>query len=116
MKKIYLLLGEGGYSSLDTNSQELANRDAIASQMSILISGYNAQGLQEPSRSSVFETAARSVLVDKYNELNGNKLSDQLKDQSKQHIQRANKSSSSATKTPEEEEADLAELLDKKFG
>ncbi|KKM73487.1 hypothetical protein LCGC14_1410000 [marine sediment metagenome] len=110
------VLGEGNYSSLDKNSSQFANRDAIASHMSILIAGYNSQGIAPPPKSEIFESAVRTVLSSKIGEIKDSKLSNKLRDQSTQQIQRANKSASFASKTPEEEDAELGELLDQKFG
>jgi hypothetical protein len=109
------VLGSGKYQTLEKGSSEFQNRDAIANHMGILIAGYNSQGLPVPSRSEIFDVAARQVLADKYSEIKNNKLSNELEGQSKQLIQRANKSTSTVVKTPEEEDADLAELIDSTF-
>ncbi len=110
------VVGKGGYSTLDTNSVEFSNRDAIASQMSILIAGYNAQGIQAPSRKDVFNMASRTVLSNKFNIVENNKLSKQLENQSKQHIQRVNKSRGTAVKTSDELDKEIADAIDQQFG
>ena len=109
------VLGSGKYQTLDQESLQFKNRDAIANHMGILIAGYNSQGLPAPPRSEVFESATRQILADKFGQIKNDKLSGELEKQSKQHIQRANKSTSTAVKTPDEEDADLAELIDSKF-
>ena len=109
------VLGEGKYNALDKGSPHFKNRDAIANQMSVLLAGYNAQGFPIPPREEVFGMATRSVLSEKFSELKNNELSDKLKEQSKQHIQRANKSSSAVVKTPEEVDAEIAASIDEQF-
>ncbi len=109
------VLGEGKYNALDKESPHFKNRDAIASQMSVLLAGYNAQGFPIPPREEVFGMATRSVLSGKFSELKSNELSNKLKEQSKQHIQRANKPPSTVAKTPDEEDAEIASLIDEQF-
>ncbi len=109
------VLGSGKYKNLNQGSPEFQNRDAIANHMSVMLAGYKAQGREAPARSEIFDVAARQVLADKFSDIRNNKLSDELKKQSGQHIQRANKSTSTVVKTPDEEDAELAELLDSKF-
>lgn len=109
------VLGEGKYNALDKESSQFKNRDAIANQMSVLLAGYNVQGFPIPPREEVFAMASQSVLSEKFSELENNKLSDELKEQSRQHIQRANRPSSTVAKTPDEEDAEIASLIDEQF-
>ena len=84
--------------------------------MSILISGYEAQGISTPPRSDVFDMASRTVLNDKFNTLESNKLSKKLENQSKQLIRRVNPSRSTKVQTEEEQDKELADTIDQQFG
>jgi len=108
-------LGKGAYSSMDKNSQQAINRDAIADHMSIMISGYHHHGMAVPSRSKIFEFAAKAVLSDRYAELANEDFTRKLEKQSTQTIQRVNKSKVKRSLTPEEEDAELGALLDSTF-
>lgn len=108
-------VGSGGYNNLDRGSSQFANRDAIASQISVLISGYNAQGLSAPSRSDVFKMASRQVLSDKFAKIENDKLSNELGKQSKQHIQRANKTKASPVLSADEQDQEIADSIDRQF-
>lgn len=109
------VMGTGDYNSLDRNSQQFANRDEIASQMSVLIAGYNAQGLPAPNRSDVFQMASRHVLADKYSQIESEKLSGVLKNQSSQHIQRANRTKVTPALSAEEQDKEIAASIDQQF-
>lgn len=108
-------LGDGSFSSLDRNGSQYQKRDEIATKMSILIAGHKTNNLPVPTREEIFNTATQMVLSERYGKIESNKLSTKLRNQSKQHIQRANKPSSSVAKTPEDEDKELADLLDEKF-
>lgn len=109
------VVGTGKYNDLDRGSQQFANRDAIANQMSVLIAGYNAQGIPAPNRSDVFQTASRFVLSDQFVKVGNEKLSKQLEQQSTQHIQRANKSKATTVLTAEEQDKEIADSIDRQF-
>ena len=104
-------LGTGDYSSLDQGSPQFANREAIAGQMSVLISGYEAQGQVPPPREEVFDTAARIVLRDVYQGVREKEIAGTLKTQSGQHLQRSGSVQASTTKTPDEDAAAAVDAL-----
>ena len=104
-------LGTGDYNSLDRGSSQFAKREAIAGQMAVLLSGYEAQGQKPPPREEVFDTAARIVLRDEYQAVHDKKLAGGLAKQSEQHIQRAGGTQTSSTQTPEEEAAAAVDNL-----
>lgn len=99
-------LGKGNYRNLSQSSTQFENRAAIVAQMSVMDSGYRAQGIQPPSREDLFNTASRNILQDRYAELTEKRISRDLEKQSKQHIQRARGSGKgTSTLTPQEEAA-----------
>ena len=104
-------LGTGGYSSLDRGSSQFAKREAIAGQMAVLLSGYDAQGQKPPPREEVFEVAARIVLRDEFQAVHDEKLAGGLEKQAGQHIQRAGGVQVKSTQTPEEEAAQAVDEL-----
>jgi hypothetical protein len=61
----------------------------------------------------MFDTAARLVLADKYQELHEKSLAGKLEKRAGQHIQRASAAQAKSTKSAEDE---TAALLDEKFG
>ena len=107
-------LGAGPYRSLGRGSTQFANREAIANQMAILLAGYTAQGLEAPPREKVFQTAAKVVLSDKFQELRDKQLTKNLAKRSEQHIQRVSGSKAKVKAGDYKEE--IAALLDEKFG
>ncbi len=106
-------LGEGGVRSVPQGSAQYAKREAIAQEMTIRFSGYEAQGLTPPPREEVFSDAARFVLADEYAAIEKRKLSDELGARSGQHIQRGSSARGGSKISPEQETADL---LKDKFG
>lgn len=104
-------LGTGAYKAMDRGSPQFAKREAIAGQMSVLLSGYEAQGLRAPPREEVFDIAARIVLKDEFQEVHEKKLSGELFSRSTQHIQRTGTQNETSTQTPEEEAAAAADAL-----
>ncbi len=106
------VLGVGDYDSLDKGGAQFANRNKIAEQMAVQLSGYKQMGLNPPAQEEVFTTAARLVLGDTYQEIHDKKLSGSLEKQSTQHIQRPGGSKAKSTLTPEEE---AAAAVDAKF-
>jgi hypothetical protein len=106
-------LGTGGYLSLDRGSSQFAKRSEIADQMSVLMAGYQAQGLDAPPREEVFNAAAGLVLRDEHRKVHEKKLAGDLEKRASQHIQRAGGSKGTTAKTPEEE---VAQALQEKFG
>lgn len=109
------VLGAGKYSDLNQSSSEFLKRDEIASQMSIIIAGHQHQGMEVPPRAEVFKAATQIVLADKIAELKHNKLSNELKEQATQHIQRVNKSNVASTLTDEQFDVELGAEIDQKF-
>ena len=105
-------LGEGGYGALAEGSAQHANRTKIADQMSVLLAGYKASGQQAPPRDEVFDAAARLVLKDEYQKIHEKKLTGELANRSKQHLQRPGGQKATSKLTPEE---DTAALLDAKY-
>lgn len=105
-------LGTGGYSSLDRGSSQFAKRDAIASQMAVLLAGYQASGIQAPPREQVFDSAAKLVLSDEFSSLKEKKLLASLSKRSKQHIARANGQNLKSNGSPQDE---VAAILDEQF-
>ncbi len=106
------VLGKGGFRSLKDGSSQLEKRDAIGEQMSIMLAGYDARGIQRPPRSEVFKTAVRSVLHDEFKQSSDKKVSDKLAKRSGQHMQRTSGKKAASRLSPE---AETAELLDQKF-
>lgn len=106
-------LGEGGSASLNSQSKQYTNRAGIAMQISIMESGYEAQGLKVPSRDELFEKASRAVLPDEYQQIHEKKLSGKLGKRAGQHISRAGGQKVSGAQTPAES---AAAELEKKFG
>ena len=102
-------LGTGDYSSLDRGSPQFAKREAIAGQMAVLFSGYDAQGQEPPPREEVFNVAARIVLRDEFQAVHDKELSGGLAKQAGQHLQRAGGVQAKSTQTPEEEAAQAAD-------
>lgn len=96
-------LGTGAYAELDRGSAGYANREAIADQMAVLLSGYGAQGKNPPPPEQLFKTAARIVLGDVFQQKDTGKLADSVRKQ--KHIQRAGGSKAKQTVTPEGEAA-----------
>ena len=106
-------LGEGDSTSLNSQSKQYTNRADISVQMSIMDSGYRAQGLTVPSRDELFRKASRAVLPDEYQQVHEKKLSGKLEKRAGQHISRAGGQKVSGTQTP----ADFAVAeLEREFG
>lgn len=105
-------LGSGGYSSLDRASPQFAKREAIANQAAVLLAGYKAAGQNAPDRDSVFQAAAKLVLMDEFQKVREKKISKDLEKRSAQHINRASGGKQSGNKDPFEE---TASLLDAKY-
>ena len=106
-------LGEGDSASLNSQSKQYTNRAEIAMQISVMESGYGAQGLKIPSRNELFEKASRAVLPDEYQQVHEKKLSDKLGKRAGQHISRAGGQKVSGTQTAHEF---AAAELEQRFG
>lgn len=106
-------IGEGSTNSLTEGSKELATRDAIASQMSVLHDGYVAQGASAPNIDDLFDTATRIVLHKEFIEVGEQKLKGKLGKRSSQLISRAGGGCESEKVSPEQE---TANILAEKFG
>ncbi len=110
------IFGTGNFNSLNQNSVEYQNRDNVAGQLSVLIAGYNAQGINAPQKSDLFQTAVRQIFHEKYAKIEHGKLENNLKKQEKQHIRRVNKSKSIPSMSPEEIDKEIADAIDSQFG
>lgn len=106
-------LGEGRYRDLGRGSMQFENRAAIVGKMSIMSDGYQAQGLESPSRDYLFDEASRIVLGDTYAEVKDKKLQGSLEKQSRQHIRRAG---GGKVKGQLNDEEAIAAEIEKRFG
>lgn len=95
-------LGDGKTTSLQQESSQWANRERIANLTSVLISGYEAEGLKSPPLDELFQTAAQTVLQNEFQQLHEEKLSGKLGSRATQHIERAGGRKAAASQTPEE--------------
>lgn len=107
-------LGVGDYGALPKGSSQLAKRDELASQMAVLVSGYQASGRPMPAREKLFDAAVRVVLGDELSKIRESKLSKELEKRSNQHIARVGgkKASPANSVSPLDE---VAQILDSKF-
>ena len=105
-------LGSGGYGALDRGSPQFAKREAIASQVAVLLAGYKAAGKEPPPRDQVFDAAAQLVLKDEFQKAHEKKLASDLAKRAKQHINRAGGQKVKHSQDPLEE---TAALLDEKY-
>jgi hypothetical protein len=105
-------LGVGGHGDQALGSSQLAKREEIAKQASVLMAGYNQTGQPAPQRDEIFQAAARLVLVDEYQTMRDEKLSSELKDRAGQHINRAGGKKTKIQQSPEDE---IAAMLDNKY-
>ena len=106
-------LGKGTGRSLTQGSSQLAKRDELAQQMTVLLAGYNATGIEPPPRDQIFEAAIKVVLPKERAQSKRRSVSDKLKDRSRQHVPRVSGNRTRHTTTPE---AAAAAAIDKKFG
>lgn len=106
-------LGEGKYRDLSQGSAQFGNRAEIVQQMSVMDSGYRAQGIEPPSRDELFESAVGLVLRDTYAEVKDKKLQGSLEKQSRQHIRRAG---GGKVKSQLNDEEAIAAEIEKRFG
>ena len=106
-------LGEGNYRNLSRGSTQFGNRAEIVTQMSVMDTGYRAQGIEPPSRDELFDSAVGLVLRDTYTEIRNKEIQGDLAKQSKQHIRRA---SGGKAKSQLSDEDAIAAELEKKFG
>ncbi len=111
-KDFHEALGEGEIDSLVPGSSQRAKREEIANRMAISMAGYNAAGMQAPTRDELFQEAAGLVLREEYQQISDKKLVASLKKQGSQHINRANSRGTKPSQTPMEE---TAAMLDKRF-
>lgn len=95
-------LGAGKTTSLQQESSQWANREQIAKLTAVLVSGYQAEGLEPPPVGELFQTAAQTVLRKEYQQINEKKLSGELGNRATQHIERAGGRKAAASQTPEE--------------
>jgi hypothetical protein len=105
-------LGSGASGSQVPGSSQLAKRNAIADKCAVQMRGYEASGIQAPSREEIFRDSARLVLADEYQTLRDKELSSGLKKRAGQHIARANGKKTKSKQSPEEH---TAALLDEKY-
>lgn len=95
-------IGTGKTASLESGGTQWTNREQIAKQTAVLISGYQAEGLESPPRNELFETAARFVLQNEYQQIHEKNLSNKLEKRATQHIERVGGRKASASQTPED--------------
>jgi len=105
-------LGSGKHQSLDRGSTQFIKREALATQVGILVAGYQAMGQQPPPRDELFDTAARMTLGDEFQKIHERKLTADLKKRSSQHISRAGGQQATQKQTVEDE---IAARLDEKY-
>ncbi len=106
-------LGKGAGRSLTQGSSQLAKRDELAQQMTVLLAGYNATGIEPPPRDRIFEAAIKVVLPKERAYSKRRSIGDKLKKRSSQHVPRVSGNRTRHTTTPE---AAAAAAIDKKFG
>jgi hypothetical protein len=106
------VLGEGRHGDLVSGTPQLAKRNEIADQCSVLLAGLQATGKQAPPREEVFRVAARLVLADEYESLHDKQISAGLKKQAGQHVSRANGRKTKSTQSPSDE---IAALIDERY-
>lgn len=106
-------LGEGKSLSPDISSKQWANRLEIATQVTVMASGYEAQRMEVPPRDELFAMAARSVLQKEYQQLHEKELAGNLKKRATQHVKRVGGQKASGAQTAEEY---AIQELDRKFG
>ena len=106
-------LGKGAGRSLTQGSSQLAKRDELAQQMTVLLAGYNATGIEPPPRDQIFEAAIKVVLPKERTQSKRRSVSDKLRDRSRQHVPRTSGNRTRHTNTPE---AAAAAAIDKRFG
>ncbi len=111
-KDFHEALGEGEIDSLTSGSSQRAKREEIANRMAISMAGYNAAGIQAPTREVLFQEAAGLVLRDEYQQIREKELIASLKKNSSQHINRAN---SRGTKQSQDPMDETAAMLNKRF-
>ena len=111
-KDFHEALGEGEIDSLTPGSSQRVKREEIANRMAISMAGYNAAGIQAPTREESFQEAAGLVLKEEYQQIREKKLIASLKKNSSQHINRAN---SRGTKQSQDPMDETAAMLDKKY-
>ena len=106
------VLGKGGMNSLAPGTPQYVKREAIAGQVAVMMAGYNASGMQPPSRDEMFDMASRMVLRDEYQKIHDEKLSKKLEKRSGQHISRVNSRGAKATGDPFD---DTVKMLNEKY-
>lgn len=96
------VLGAGKTTLLDQAGSQFTKREELARQTAVLISGYQAEGLESPPRDELFATAAKLVLQEEYQQIREKKLSGNLEKRASQHIERAGGRKADASQTPME--------------
>jgi hypothetical protein len=82
------VLGKGGYNEIDKSSDQFKKRDEVASQVALLMAGYQASGREVPDRDKLFDQATKMVLSDEMQKVKEKKLANDLGKRSKQHLNR----------------------------
>jgi hypothetical protein len=106
-------LGEGGYHSLRQGSPQLAKRDEIASQMQVMLAGYETTGQPVPSRERIFSDAARIVLGTEMEKSRYKEVAKTLENREGLHVNRATGKQGESELDPETE---IAGMLQEQFG
>lgn len=105
-------LGKGGHQSLNRGSPQYAKREELATQVGVLVSGYQASGLEPPPRDEVFQAAAKLTLGNEFQKVHKRQLTKELKKQGSQHISRAGGQTATSKQSAEEE---IAAKIDEKY-
>jgi hypothetical protein len=105
-------LGKGSYGTLDKASSQYQKREAIAKQTAVLMAGYKSAGLEPPTRDTVFQEAAKLVLMEDYQKIREAKISKDLEKRSGQHINRVGGKKHSSNQDPLDE---IASVIDAKY-
>jgi len=106
-------LGKGSTSVIARGSEAHVNRDRVMEQMAVLIHGYNAAGIQRPTRKKIFDMAVSQVLPEVTVEARTKKTKAKLDEQKDLHISRTGTRKQRKSKDPLEE---AAAEIDERFG
>jgi hypothetical protein len=109
-------LGTGTYDKLVKEAvgnpvlaNKLNKRNEVANQVAVLLSGYQASGIQTPPRDEVFATAAKMVLSEEFQKVKDAKIADGLAKRETQHINRAGGQKLKPNQDPLDEVAAMAD-------
>jgi len=106
-------LGKGATHTLTPGSTGHVNRDRVMEQMAVLIHGYNASGIQRPTRKELFSMAVGNVLPDAIISSRAKAASAKLSEQEDSHLARPSGKNRKKSGDPLQE---VADEIDRKFG